>query len=121
MNKITSRDRVTNNSLYPSDKILKIADVYKLELGKFMFKYHIRALPEILNNYFLLFEQIHNYDTRRKCNQTYFLNPIRTNSGKYCIKFCGAKLWTQIPFDLKSSSFHSFKKDYAEILLDQYN
>ena len=64
MNKITWRDRVINNSLYLSDKILKIADVYKLELGKFVFKYHIRALPEISNNYFLLLEQIHNYDRR---------------------------------------------------------
>ena len=122
MNKITWRDRVTNNSLYLSDKILKIADVFKLELGKFMFKYHVRALPEIFNNYFLLLEQIHNYDTRNKCNQNYFLeNTIRTNSGKCSIKFCGVKLWTQIPSNLKSSSFHSFKKEYVEILLDQYN
>ena len=30
MNKITWRDRVTNNSLYLSDKILKIADVSNL-------------------------------------------------------------------------------------------
>ena len=108
VNKITWRDRVTNYSLYLSDKILKIADVYKLELGKFLFKYYIRALPEIFNNYFLLLEQVHNYDTRNKCNQNYFLNTIRTNSGKCSIKFCGAKLWTQIPSNLKSSSFHSF-------------
>ena len=121
MNKITWRDRVTNNSLYLSDKILEIADVFKLELGKFMFKYHVRALPEIFNNYFLLLEQIHNYDTRNKCNQNYFLNTIRTNSGKCSIKLCGAKLWTQIPSNLKSSSFHSFKKECAKILLDQYN
>ena len=113
MNKITWRDRVTNKLLYLSDKILKIADVYKLELGKFMFKYHITALPEIFNNYFLLLEQIHNFDTRNKCNQNYFLNTIRTNSGKCSIKFCGAKLWTQIPSNLKSSSYHSSKKEYA--------
>ena len=61
------------------------------------------------------------YDRRSKSNQNYFLNTIRTNSGKYSIKFCGAKLWTQIPSNLKSSSFHSFEKEYAEILLDQYN
>ena len=114
MNKITRRDRITNNSLYLSDNILKIADVYKL-------KYHIRALPEIFNTYFLLLEQIHNYDTRNKCNQNYFLNTIRTNSGKCSIKFCGTKLWTQILSNLKSSSFYSFKKEYAKTLLDQYN
>ena len=118
MNKITRRDRVTNHSLYLSDKILKIADVFKLNLGKYMFKYHLRALPEIFNNYFLFLEQIHNYDTRNKCNQNYFLNTIRTNSGKCSIKFCGAKLWTQIPSNLKSFPFHSFKTEYAEILLD---
>ena len=31
MNKITWTDQVTNNSLYLCDKILKIADVYKLK------------------------------------------------------------------------------------------
>ena len=48
MHKITWRDRVNNNSLYLRDKILKTADVYKFELGKFMFKYHIRALQKYL-------------------------------------------------------------------------
>ena len=86
-----------------------------------MFKYHIRDLPEIFINYFQLLEQIHNYDTRNECNQNCLLNTIRTNSGKCSIKFCGAKLWTQIPSNLKSSSFHSFKKEYAKILLNQYN
>ena len=66
--------------------------VYKLELGKFVFNYRIKVLPKIFNNYFLLLEQIHNYDIRNKCNQNYFLNTTRTNAGKCSIKFCGAKL-----------------------------
>ena len=65
MNKITWRDRTTNNSLYLIDKILKIADVYKHELGKFMFKCHTRVLSEIFNNYFLLLEQIRLHTTQK--------------------------------------------------------
>ena len=47
INKTTVEDHVRNNALYQTYKILKIDDVYKLELGKFMYLYHKNDLPEI--------------------------------------------------------------------------
>ena len=41
INKTTVEDHVKNNTLYQKYKILKINDVYKLELGKFMYLYHV--------------------------------------------------------------------------------
>ena len=43
MNKSTWSDRVNNDLLCQKYKVLKINDLYKLELGKFMYLYHANA------------------------------------------------------------------------------
>ena len=47
INKTTVEDHVKNNALHQTHKIFKIDDVYKLELGKFMYLYHVNDLTEI--------------------------------------------------------------------------
>ena len=82
INKTTVEDYVKNNALYQKHKILKIDDVYKLELGKFKYVYHVNDLPEIFETYFLFIDHAHHYNTRSKSNGNYFANSVRTNSGK---------------------------------------
>ena len=43
MNKSTWSDSVNNDLLYQKYEVLKINDLYKLELGKFMHFYHAKA------------------------------------------------------------------------------
>ena len=95
INKTTVEDHVKNNALYQKYKILKTDDVYKLELGKFMYLYHVNDLPEIFETYFLSIDHAHRYNTRSKSNGNYFVNSVRTNSGKNSIKFLNARLWNQ--------------------------
>ena len=59
------KDKITNKSLFLNSKLFEIDDIYKYELGKFMYLSNIKALPEIFENYFLSLEQKHNYNTRR--------------------------------------------------------
>ena len=66
INKTTVEDHVKNNALYQKYKILKIDDVYKLELGKFMYLYHVNNLPKIFETYFLSIDDAHHYNTRNK-------------------------------------------------------
>ena len=54
MNKSTWSDRVNNDLLYEKYKVLKIYDLYKLELEKFMYFYHAKAQPEIFQHIFCL-------------------------------------------------------------------
>ena len=52
INKITGEDHVKNNALYQKYKILKIDDVYKLELGKFIYLYHVNVYQKFLKHTF---------------------------------------------------------------------
>ena len=96
-------------------------DVYKLELGKFMYLYDVNDLPEIFETYFLSIDHAHHYNTRSKSNGNYFVNSVRTNSGKNSIKFLGARLWNQIESQLKLNSYYRFKKEYTKLLLGCYD
>ena len=117
MNKSTWSDRVNNDLLYQKYEVLKINDLYKLELGKFMYFYHAKAQPEIFQTYV---DQAHGHDIRSKSNKNYFLNTVGTNDGKSSIQFNGVQLWNQLPSSLKSCSFYRFKKEYTKILLQTY-
>lgn len=120
MNKTTWKDHTENNVLYQKFELLKVDDIYRLELGKFMYLYQTKALPKVFETYFLDLTQAHNHNTRAKSNNNYFLPSIKTNSGKNSIRFHGVQLWNKLPVTLKHYSFHCFKKAYAEMLLKQY-
>ena len=97
INKSTWKDHIVNNKFFHKFQILKISDIYKFELSKFMYSYHVKALPAIFDSYFLPIAEVHNYNTRSKSNQNYFLNFVNSNSGKNSIKFYGVQLWNLIP------------------------
>ena len=120
INKSTWKDHIDNNKLFHEFQILKISDIYKFELSKFMYSYHVKAFPAIFDSYFLPIAEAHNYNTRSKPNQNYFLNFVNSNSGKNSIKFYGVQLWNLIPPEIKSYSFYRFKKEYKKILLNNY-
>ena len=44
--------------------------------------YQVKVLPEIFETYLLPIKQAHNYNTRSKSNQNYFLNFVSTTIGK---------------------------------------
>ena len=121
INNFTRKDHINSNTLFLKYNILKIEDIYKFELSKFMYLFHTNALTEIFDTYFLSTEHAHYFNTKSKSNQNYFLKSIRTNSGKNSIQFYSVQLWNRIPLALKSFSFHRFKKEYAKILRDNYN
>ena len=101
---------VKNNALYQKYKILKIDDMIKLELRKFMYLYRVNDLPAVFETYFLSIDHAHHYNTRNKSNRNYFVNSVRTNSGKNSIKFFGARLWNQMESQVKLYSLYRFIK-----------
>jgi len=120
INNFKCTDRITNNTLYRKFNILKISDVYKFEVSKFMYTYHKKSLPEIFESYFLPIELAYIYNTRSKSKQNYFLNSAKTNCGKNSIKHFGVQVWNQIPPEIKSYSLCKFKKEFHKILLKNY-
>ena len=116
MSKSTWSIRVSNDLLYQKYEVLKINDLYELELGTFMYFYHAKAQPEIFQTYFLPIDLAHGHNTRNNSNKNYFLNTVKTNDGKSSIQFHGVQLWNPLPSSVKSCSFYRFKKEYTTIL-----
>ena len=108
-----------NNTLYYKYKFLKIDDMYNYEVGKFMYLNDIKALPQIFENYFLPLIKLTITTLEVNLTKNYFLDFVRTNSGKNSLKFKGVQLWNNILSKLKSFSFFRFKKEYKKLLCEQ--
>ena len=81
-------------------ELLKLHDLYKLEIAKIMHKLFNNKLPPILKSRFVKTDMIHAHETRSVKQSNYFLKSVCQNS----IAFCGAKMWNEIDNDLKHSS-----------------
>jgi hypothetical protein len=97
---------------YAQLQILRLDDIYKVELGKYMYNYVNNSLPKALLNIFKWTHNIHIYQTRQ---QTY-LRPIkcRLNVTKQSILAKGPDVWNTLPENLQQknniSSFSSTLK-----------
>ena len=105
---------------YVKNKILQVKDIFNLELGKFMFKFHRRLLPINFDNYFVRPTTVHTHNTR--FSESNFSIPRKNKSvGKNTLGFLGAQLWSTIPDSLKNSlTVNSFVNNYKSYLLQQY-
>ena len=96
---------------------LKLHDVYKLELAKFMHKLFKNKLPNSCNYDFSTIERIHDYETRRPCRSNYFLPRVSESTGQKKVEFRDVKLWNEISENLKNKPFNSFEKHFKENLI----
>ena len=79
-------------SIFHKLNILKVADIYKLEITKLMH----RVKKHVDKYQFFCFKPVssqHNYNTRLSANENYLLPAVRTNFGKRAFQFMGPKLW----------------------------
>ena len=53
-------------------KILKVKDIFELEIAKFMYSYYHSMLPENFDNYIEYAGKHHDYKTRSNCRQFLF-------------------------------------------------
>ena len=86
----------------PIFKELKILDIYKIDdylTSLFMFRYHhIKNLPEVFTNYFVINNQVHQHNTRNatQLHKSY----KRTNYVKHTISNKGVDIWNSLESNL---------------------
>ena len=101
---------------------LNILDIYKLHkllIGSFIYSLVHLNSPHILSDYFS--DKKHEYDTRLCHRQNLYPYHARTNSGQFAISFVGAKIWNDIPIQIRSkNSQHIFRKSLKQYLVEQY-
>jgi hypothetical protein len=66
-----------------------------------MHKYHSNLLPITFEKFFVRVNEVHNYNTRLSSKISYSIPGVRTNYGKFNIRFQGVKVWNDIDENLK--------------------
>ena len=77
--RIISNSHYHSTPLFHKYDILNVYDMYKLEVGVFMYRYFANLIPESFNTFFTKRSDIHDYHARNNCN----LNQTRNKRGIY--------------------------------------
>ena len=112
---------VPHNQLFHDLNILKIFDIFKLQLGSNVFKTINKIGPCENLLKFDFANDIHSYNTRFSCQNNLYRARSRTNRyGLKRIENEGAKLWNEIDLDIRTKNSKLFKKSYKKFLLTAY-
>ena len=77
-------------------------------------------LPLSFESFFLPVKLKHGYNTRLALKNSFSLPLIKTNSGKFSIRFQGPKIWNDFDEELKTFFRYKFKKTIINNLLNSY-
>ena len=120
----------SSDPLFLKLEILKIHDIFKLKIGKFIYKCLNKNTPINFHNWFILTTHIHNYNTRSKFigsdnlinTKKLFIPTSRTlHYGLKKIKVLGSKIWNQFPPSIRiNTSFGLFNTELKIHLIGNY-
>ena len=96
--------------LYKQLKLLKLEDIYKLELSKFMHQLNCNMTPKVFEKNFVKLESVHSYSTRQKTKNNYFLTRVNKTMSQKQLAFRGTKLWATLDNSIKTKPLPVFKK-----------
>ena len=92
---ITGSKRLSHtNPLFRELGLLKLQDVNKFMIGKFMFRWYHNELPNIFCDKFEFVRNVHGYGTRQKDHL--YIPKVKTERGKNKITYRGPVIWNQI-------------------------
>ena len=85
-----------------------------------MYDYYSDRLPRAFVDFFEKISKRHNYNIRLAARESYSLPSIRTNYGRFSLRFTGAKIWNSLNEEYKLLSKQSFKKAIKRDLVILY-
>ena len=108
------------NEMFKNMDLLRLDDIYQLELAKFMHRAYANDLPQNFNIYFTRIEDMHKYNLRSIKNKTFYSKASKTKKYRQWITNSGVDLWQKIPAELKTLSLNAFSKQYKDTIVDAY-
>ena len=108
------------SSLFKNFGLLKLSDLIIFSNLLFMHDFYTNNLPDVFANFFMHVNQLHNYNTRLASKNTYCIPSIRTNYGKFSLRFQGPKIWNNLEDSLKSLTRIAFKRKLKIKLINEY-
>ena len=117
---ITNAERCEHSApLFKNLDLLNIFDIYRYQLGSFMYKCVNNMLPHTFCNFYTTSGTMHSYNTR---NADKLYNcPVRSNVFQNSVRCNGSKLWNSLSnVCIHCTSLAIFKSHYKSILLHNY-
>ena len=104
------------NPLYEILEILKVDDIYTLEVAKFAYKQNSGLLPIEIAHYFENQSRENNVRRSSRLNSSSSIAPS-SSFGLKSVQYIAKQLWDEIPHEIRCSLyFSSFKKMYKSHL-----
>ena len=111
--------REHSHPLFTCLTLVKLNDVYELEIGKFMYNYVHRSLPHYLSDIFTCTHDIHIHETRQSSHIRPFTSLIVKFSNSFLCK--GPLIWNRIPFTIQQKkNIKSFAVSLKAIVVKGY-
>ena len=89
---MVGKKQIHITDLYTLSNVLKIHDIYVLEICKFMFCFKYDLLPNVFSKYFSKHNSIHSYNNRNICNTR-----KQKTVGPRTLQYKGIKYWNDLP------------------------
>ena len=105
------------DNYYLNYRILKVHDLYDLEISKFIHGHYNEKLPSCFNTFFQL---ANNRSTRNTANKAYYVPYYRSTRGQRSIRFYGPKIWNKLPVSFHDLNKNNFKKEHKNLILSKY-
>ena len=121
-----SNKRTRATPLFSRLQILKLHDIYKLELAKLMHKVHNKALNICRHQLIIMLsatmlDNIHSHNTRKKHQKNnYFITRVSSKQAQKCLQCNGPKIWNETPLQIKQKNFCKFKIEFKGKLISAY-
>ena len=101
-------------------EILKLTDLVTLHNALLVYHYRYNLLPSSFEIFFLQQHLFTHTYTRLASKLTYYINTIKTNYGKFNIRFAAAIVWNHLDESIKHLPLKAFKNKVKSNILQSY-
>ena len=92
-----------SSPIFKDLQLLELSAIFRLKLLTFVFDSIHGNLPICFNNFFLLGSSVHQYCTRQaNKGDLYLVNKNTLQYGLKSLRYLGAKLWNDVPVEIRN-------------------
>ena len=111
--------RAHTNALFNENHLLKVEDIYSMQLGSFMYDFSSKKLPLALAQMFKTNNEVHDHDTRQA--SSFHISHARTKFTFDSVVCTGPRFWNSLDSGIISAvSISTFKHKLKSYLLSKY-
>ena len=117
----SSKHDAHTSVLFHQLSILKLSDLVSMHTALFMFNFYNNTIPSSFSNFFTSIRNVHNYNTRLSSSSAFYTPAIRTNYGKFSLRYQGPLTWNSIDHNTKEINHRKiFKQKFKAQFLKTY-